>query len=85
MESLALTYKLFDLKIKSKAPDQIYFMSQVFQEHSYCYNDKKKKSENQNYENSFIFAATPTLSGWGGGGVVATPPPLPNFFHGKNF
>ena len=43
MESLALTDKLFDLKIKSKSPDQIYFMSQVFQEHSYCYNDKKKK------------------------------------------
>ena len=83
MESLALTYKLFDLKIKSKAPDQIYFMSQVFQEHSYCYNDKKKKSENQNYENSFIFAATPSLLGWGGG--LLQPPPLPNFFHGKNF
>ena len=32
MESLDLTYKLVDLKIKSKAPDQIYFMSQVFQE-----------------------------------------------------
>ena len=34
MESLDLTYKLFNLKVKSKAPDQIYFMSQVFQEHS---------------------------------------------------
>ena len=34
MESLDLTFKLVDLKIKSKAPDQIYFMSQVFQEHS---------------------------------------------------
>ena len=31
MESLDFTYKLFDLKIKSKAPDQIYFMFQVFQ------------------------------------------------------
>ena len=28
MKNLDLTYKLFDLKIKSKAPDQIYFMSQ---------------------------------------------------------
>ena len=35
MESLDLTYKLFHLKIKSKAPDQIYYMSQVFQEHCY--------------------------------------------------
>ena len=32
MESLDLTYKLIALKIKSKTLDQIYFMSQVFQE-----------------------------------------------------
>ena len=48
MESLDLAYKLVDLKIKSKAPDQIYFMSQVFQEHSHCY-DKRRKIENENY------------------------------------
>ena len=42
MESLYLTYKVFDLKIKSKAPDQIYVMSKVFQEHSYCYDKKKE-------------------------------------------
>ena len=47
MESLDLIYKLVDLKIKRKAPDQIYFVSQVFQEHSQCY-DKKKKHENLN-------------------------------------
>ena len=41
MESLDLTYKLVDLKVRSKTPDQIYFMSQVLQEHSH-YNDKKK-------------------------------------------
>ena len=42
MESLELTYKLIALKIKSKTLDQIYFMSQVFQEDSYCYDKKKK-------------------------------------------
>ena len=34
MESLDLTYNLIALKIKSKTLDRIYFMSQVFQEHS---------------------------------------------------
>ena len=43
MESLDLAYKLVDLKIKSKAPDQMYFMSKVFQEHSHCYDKRKKK------------------------------------------
>ena len=42
MESLDLIYKLVDLKIKSKASDQIYFMAQVFQEHSNCYDKRKK-------------------------------------------
>ena len=42
MKNLDLTYKLFDLKIKSKVPDQIYFMSQLFQEHSHCYDKKTK-------------------------------------------
>ena len=43
METLDLTYKLVDLKIESKATDQIYFIFQVFQEHSHCYDKKKKK------------------------------------------
>ena len=42
MESLDLTYKLIALKIKSKTLDQIYFMSQVLQEHSHCYDKRKK-------------------------------------------
>ena len=42
MESLDLTYKLIALKIKSKTLDRIYFMSQVFQEHSHCYDKRKK-------------------------------------------
>ena len=76
MESLDLTYKLIVLKIKSKTLDRIYFMSQVFQEHSHCY-DKRKIHKNENYENLFIFAATPSLSERG---VVATPPPHPPTF-----
>ena len=43
VESIDLTYKLVDVKIKSKALDQIYFMSQVFQEHSHCYDKRKNK------------------------------------------
>ena len=57
MESLCLTYKLVDLKIKSKVPFQIYFMS-----------DKRQKYENQTLENLFIFAATRSLSGRRGEG-----------------
>ena len=73
MESLDLTLKaLIALKIKSKTLDRIYFMSQVFQEHSHCY-DKREKKENENYENLSIFAATPSLSGRGGGCCNPTP------------
>ena len=42
MESLDLIYKLIALKIKSKALVRIDFMSQVFQEHSHCYDKRKK-------------------------------------------
>ena len=42
MECLDLAYKMVDLKIKSKGPDQIYFMSQVFEEHSHCYDKRNK-------------------------------------------
>ena len=78
MESLDLTYKLIALKIESKAPDEIYFMTQVFQEHNPCY-DKRKKLENENYENLFIFAATPFLRRTGEGllQLPTPPPPLP--------
>ena len=34
--------KLIALKIKSKTLDRIYFMSQVFQEHSHCHDKRKK-------------------------------------------
>ena len=43
MKSLDLTDKLITLKIKSKTLGQIYFMSQVFGEHNYCYDKRKKK------------------------------------------
>ena len=42
MESLDLTFKVVDLQIKSTAPDQIYLMSHVFQEHSHCYDKREK-------------------------------------------
>ena len=42
MESLDLTYKLIALKIKNKILDRIYFMSQVFQEHSHGYDKRTK-------------------------------------------
>ena len=41
MESLDLTYKLIALKIKNKTLDEIYFMFQVFQEHSHCYDKRE--------------------------------------------
>ena len=43
MESLDLTYKLIALKIKIKTLDRIFFMSQVFQEHSHCYDNLEKE------------------------------------------
>ena len=42
MDNLNLTYYLVDLKIKNKAPVEIYFMSRVFQVHSHCYDQRKK-------------------------------------------
>ena len=83
MENLDLTYKLIALKIKSKTLDRIYFMSQVFKGNSHGY-DKRKKQENENYENLLIFAATPSLSGQDGG-VVATTPNPPTFSTAKIF
>ena len=64
MESLDLTYKLIAFKIKSKTLDQIYFMSQVFQEHSHYY-DKRKNKKMKTTKMSL------------GGGVATTPPPPP--------
>ena len=45
---------------------------------------KGKNKKNENYENLFVFAATPSLSGREG--RLLHPPP-PNLFHGflKNF
>ena len=84
MERQELTYKLVDLKIESKALDQIYFMSSVFQEHSHCY-DKRKKNKIK-IAKIYLFLLSPLPS------QDATPPPPPqtfftaktfeNFFHG---
>ena len=83
MESLDLTYKLIALKIKIKTLDRMYFMSQAFQEHSHCY-DKRKKKENENYENLSIFATTPSLSRRRGGGGLLQPP-TPKLFSPQTF
>ena len=83
MESLDLTYKLLALKIKSKTLDQIYFMSQEFQEHSHCY-EKRKKKKMKTTKIYLFFLPSLTSQDRKGGGVVATLP-SPNFFHGKNF
>ena len=62
-------------------------MSQVFQEHSHCYN-KRKKDENENYENLFILLPSlPSQEGGGcggGGGGFYNPHPS-TFFTAKIF
>ena len=89
MESFDLTCKLVDLKIKSKAPDQIYFISQVFQEHRHCYDKVKNKKIKIRKIYLFLLPLLPSQNGewegggWGGG-VVATPPTR-NVFHGNFF
>ena len=81
MESFGLTYKLIALKIKSNTLDQIYFMSQVFQEHSHCYD--KGKNEKMKTTKIYLFLLPPAQDG--GGGCFQPHPPPPNVFHGKNF
>ena len=76
MESLDLTYKLVDLKIKSKAPDQIYFMFQVFQKHSNCYDISKKKKKIE-IRKIYSFLLPPLPSQDGGGGLLLSPNPQP--------
>ena len=88
MESLDLTSKLFDLKIKSKAPHQFYFMSRVFQEHSHCYDKIKKIRKPKNFTKIYLFLLPPLPSqdGGGGGGGCCNPAPFPpTFFMAKNF
>ena len=82
MESLDLTYKLIALKIKSKTLDRIYFMSQVFQEHSQKIKGKNKKMKITKIY--LFFSANPSLSGWGGR-IVATPHPHPQRFSQQKF
>ena len=83
MESLNLTYKLIALKIKSKTLDRIYFMSQVFQEHSQKTEGKNKKMKITKIYLFFL----PTLPSQDGGGedCCNPPTPTPNVVHSKNF
>ena len=74
MENLNLTYYLVDLKIKNKAPVEIYFMSRVFQIRtcSHCY-DKRGKNKKSEIRKMYLFLLPPLPSQevW----VVATPHP----------
>ena len=60
MENLNLTYYLVDLKIKNKAPVEIYFMSRVFQEHSHCYDKRKNKKNEVRKMNLFLLPPLPS-------------------------
>ena len=74
MESLDLTYKLIALKI-----DRIYFMSQVFQEHSHCYDKRKNRKMKTTKIYLFLLPSLPTQDG-GGGCCNPPPPPFPQTF-----
>ena len=87
MESFDLTCKLVDLKIKSKAPDQIYFISQAFQEHRHCYDKVKTKKIKIRKIYLFLLPLLPSQNGeWErGGGELLQPPCTRNFFRGNFF
>ena len=81
MESIDLTYKLVDLTIKGKAPDQIYFMSQVSEEHCHCYD--KRKNKKMKITKIYLFLLPPLPSQ--DKGLLQPPPPPPTFFTAKIF
>ena len=78
MESLDLTYKLIALKIKSKTLDQIYFMSQVFQ--NIVIVMTKGKNKKMKTTKIYLFLLPPLPSQDGGGCCIAAPPPTPQLF-----
>ena len=78
MENLKLTYYLVDLKIKNKAPVEIYFMSRVFQVHSHCYDKRKKKGKSEIRKMYLFLLPPPSLSeGFGCWNSHPYPPPPP--------
>ena len=83
MESFDLTYKLIALNIKSKTLNQIYFMSQVFQ--NIVIVMTKGKNKKMKTTKIYLFLLPPLPSQDGGGFVNIAAPPPPNVFHGKNF
>ena len=78
MESLDLIYKLIALKIKSKPLDQIYFMSQVFEEHSHSYDKRKNKKMKTTKIYLFLLPPLPSQDEGGGGGLLQ--PHTPQLF-----
>ena len=85
MESFDLTYKLIALNIKSKTLEQIYFMSQVFQ--NIVIVMTKGKNKKMKTTKIYLFLLPPLPSQDGGGVVALQPPPPhpPTFFMGKIF
>ena len=81
MKSLDLTYKLNALKIKSKTLDRIYFMSQVFQENSHCYD--KRKNKKMKITKIYLFLLPPLPSQDRGGELLQ--PPTPQLFPRQKF
>ena len=84
MESFDLTYKLIALNIKSKTLDQIYFMSQVFQNIVIVMTKGKNKKIKTTKLYLFLLPPLPSQDG-GGGCCIAAPPHPPTFFMGKIF
>ena len=80
MESLGLTYNLIYLKIKSKSPVQIYFMSRVFR--NIVIVVTRGKNNKIKIRKIYLFLL-PNLPYQDGGGVLQ--PRTPNFFYGKIF
>ena len=83
MESFDLTYKLIALNIKSKTLDQIYFMSQVFQ--NIVIVMTKEKNKKMKTTKIYLFLLPPLPSQDGGGLLHCSPPHPPTFFMGKIF
>ena len=74
MENLNLAYYLVDLKIKNKAPVEIYFMSRVFQEHSHCYDQRKNKKNEVRKMYLFLLPPLPSQE------VLVVAAPTPQLF-----
>ena len=83
MESFDLAYKLIALNIKSKTLNQIYFMSQVFQ--NIVIVMRKGKNKKMKTTKIYLFLLPPLPSQDGGGGLLHCSPPTPQRFSWEKF